>query len=212
MDWLLHIANVLYLFSYSVRDFMLLRVLTVVAACCLLPYFFFQPEPLIAAIAWNVLFTVINLYRIVLLYRERQPVYFDEKETELYRNAFPSLTNQQFGKLLKLANWEDSKASECLYDTGAIIDRFIALNSGLVDIRKNGSILAQRTKGDFLGEGCLLTDEPIRARVVVNEDAHYATWSRDELKQLLDDDPQLHASLQKDISQSLIRKLEAAAS
>ena len=210
MDWLLHIANVLYLFSYSVKDIMLLRVLTVVAACCLLPYFFFQPEPMLAAIAWNVLFTFMNLYRIVLLYRERRPVYFDEKETELYQSAFPSLTDHQFAKLLKIASWKDSTAKDCLFDTGAVINQFIALNSGLIDIRKNGSVLAQREKGDFVGETCLLTDEPIKAKVVVQEDAHYATWSREELKALLDDDPLLHASLQKDISHSLIRQMNAA--
>lgn len=210
MEWLLHIANVLYLASYSVKDIMALRVLTVVAASCLLPYFFFQPEPLMAAIAWNVLFTVMNLYRIVLLYRERRTVYFDEKETELYRAAFPSLTNQQFGKLLKIASWKDSKAKDCLFDTGAVLDQFIALNSGQVNIQKNGSVLAQREKGDFLGESCLLTDQPIKARVVVDQDAHYATWSRDELKALLEEDAVLHASLQKVISQSLIKKLEAA--
>ena len=210
MDVLLHIANILYLFSYSVKDIMLLRVLTVVAATCLLPYFFFQPEPMIAAIAWNVLFTVMNVYRIVLLYLERRPVYFDEREQELYKAAFPSLSPHQFAKLLKIAAWKESKVKDLIFDRGAVLDQFIALREGCVDIRSNGRVVEQRNPGDFIGETCLLTEAPIKASVVVNEDAHYAAWPRGELKALLDEDPNLHASLQRIISQTLIRKLEAA--
>ena len=32
MDYLIHIANVLYLFSYSMRDILGLRILTIAAA------------------------------------------------------------------------------------------------------------------------------------------------------------------------------------
>ena len=39
IPWI-HVANVLYLASYSVRDILWLRILTVVAALCLLPYYF----------------------------------------------------------------------------------------------------------------------------------------------------------------------------
>ena len=49
MDILIHVANVLYLFSYLMRDILWLRILTVVAACCLMPYFYFRPEPLMPA-------------------------------------------------------------------------------------------------------------------------------------------------------------------
>lgn len=210
MDALLHVANVLYLFSYSVKDIMLLRVLTVVAATCLLPYFFFQPEPMMAAIAWNVLFTVMNVYRIVLLYLERRPVYFDEKEQELYKAAFASLSPHQFAKLLKIANWKEGKVQDLLFDNGAVLDQFIALRQGRVDIRRDDRVLEQRNRGDFIGETCLLTEAPIKASIVVNEDAHYATWPRTELKALLEDDPNLHASIQQLISRTLIRKLEAA--
>ncbi len=60
----IHIANVLYLLSYSVKDMLWLRCLTVVAALCLLPYYYVQPVPLTAAIAWNMLFIGINLIQI----------------------------------------------------------------------------------------------------------------------------------------------------
>ena len=65
------VANVIYLASYTVRDILSLRVLTVVAASLLIPYYAMQSVPLRAAIGWNAVFIAINCYRIVRLIVER---------------------------------------------------------------------------------------------------------------------------------------------
>jgi hypothetical protein len=71
MDYLIHIANLLYLVSYLMRDVIRLRVLTVVAASCLIPYFYLQPTPLTAAIGWNLFFIALNVGWIARLVREQ---------------------------------------------------------------------------------------------------------------------------------------------
>ncbi len=71
MDYLVHIANLLYLASYLMRDLIRLRVLTVVAAFCLIPYFYLQPTPLTAPICWNLFFIALNVGWIVRLVREK---------------------------------------------------------------------------------------------------------------------------------------------
>src|SRR5262245_20764116 len=101
----IHVANVLYLLSYSVKDMLWLRCLTVVAALCLLPYYYVQPVPLTAAIAWNLLFIGINLMQIVILLRERRPVTLTVDQQRLYQLAFRSVTPREFLKLLELARW-----------------------------------------------------------------------------------------------------------
>ncbi len=50
MEYTIHIANVLYMMSYLMRDILWLRIITVLAASCLVPYFYFRPDPLYAAI------------------------------------------------------------------------------------------------------------------------------------------------------------------
>ena len=50
MDALVSVANVVYLLSYSSRDLLRLRILTVVAAAILVAYFWMLPEPLVAVI------------------------------------------------------------------------------------------------------------------------------------------------------------------
>lgn len=71
LDNLLHLANVLYLFSYFVRDMLRLRLFTIVAASCLVVFFWTQPQPLWAAITWNLFFIVLNLIRTVRILRRR---------------------------------------------------------------------------------------------------------------------------------------------
>src|SRR5262245_13620102 len=72
MDVLIHVANVLFLLSYLVRDILVLRLLTVVAILALLPYYF--ANGLYPPIFWNSVFIAINLYQLYRLVLERRPV------------------------------------------------------------------------------------------------------------------------------------------
>lgn len=64
LDALVSVANVFYLMSYSVRDILWLRILTVVGGTLLLPYYYLQTEPLWAPFGWNLVFLAINVFWI----------------------------------------------------------------------------------------------------------------------------------------------------
>ncbi len=89
VDLLIHTAKVLYLFAFMVRDILWLRILTVIAVACLIPYFYFRPEPLMTPIYWNLVFTALNLYWIVRLLLERRPVKLSEEEQRLCELCVP---------------------------------------------------------------------------------------------------------------------------
>ncbi|MFQ5974472.1 MAG: hypothetical protein ACE5Q3_19285, partial [Alphaproteobacteria bacterium] len=72
MDILLHMANVLYLISFLLRDILWLRVLTVIASVLLIFFFWACPYPLLEAIAWNLVFMALNIYWIARLLLERR--------------------------------------------------------------------------------------------------------------------------------------------
>lgn len=86
------VANAIYLASYTVRDILWLRVLTVAAAAMLIPHYAMQMVPLRMSIGWNVVFILINCYWIVRLIIERRPVHFTSDEARLRELSFPSLT------------------------------------------------------------------------------------------------------------------------
>ena len=71
MDALIYVANILYLFSYMVRDILHLRILTIIAACCLVTYFYNQAEPLMTVVYWNLFFVALNVFQLSYILRGR---------------------------------------------------------------------------------------------------------------------------------------------
>ncbi len=72
MEVLINAANILYLLSYFVRDILKLRVLTVIAATCLIAYFYCRPEPMMTVVYWNTFFVAQNIFWIVRLVMKRR--------------------------------------------------------------------------------------------------------------------------------------------
>ena len=64
MEILIYIANGMYLVSYSMKDMLHLRIVTVAAALCLVAYFYFRSEPMMTVVGWNLFFIALNLYQI----------------------------------------------------------------------------------------------------------------------------------------------------
>jgi hypothetical protein len=206
----IHIANVLYLLSYSVKDMLWLRCLTVVAALCLLPYYYVQPVPLTAAIAWNLIFIGINLIQIVILLRERRPVTLTEDQQRLYELAFRSVTPREFLKLLDLACWEEAAVGQIIVRKGQDIDRMMVIHSGSASIRCEERTVAELRPGHFVGEMSFITGEQTCADVVASETLRYVSWSKDSLRCLLEDRPQLKVALQYAIGVDLVSKLKVS--
>src|SRR5262249_59731440 len=94
-------ANVLSLFAFMVRDILWLRILAVVAAACLITYFYFRPEPLMTAIYWNLVFTALNVYWICRLLLERLPVNSSADEQRLCELVFRAITPAEMVKWRK---------------------------------------------------------------------------------------------------------------
>jgi hypothetical protein len=71
MELLVNFANILYVIAYFTMDMLRLRLLTIVAACCLAAYFYSQPEPMLNVVAWNIFFISLNIFQIFRLLKSR---------------------------------------------------------------------------------------------------------------------------------------------
>ncbi len=74
MEAFVYAANFLYLTSYLVRDILHLRILTIIAACCLVTYFYNQAEPMMTVVCWNVFFVALNIFQLTRIYLERRAI------------------------------------------------------------------------------------------------------------------------------------------
>lgn len=209
MDIFVHTANVLYLASYSVRDILWLRVLTVVAGATLIPFYYLQPEPLMVPIYWNCLFLAVNLYQIYLLLLERRPVQLSEEEQRLYKMAFRSLTPREFVKLLSLASWKKASAGQTIITPGQALDELSVLVDGTAAVDVEGEEIAELAAGRFMGEMSYLTGDIPNAAVVAKTDSRYVSWKQDALREFLENKLDLRAALQNIIGTDLVGKLRA---
>jgi len=207
MDFLVHTANVIYMFSYLVRDILWLRILTVIAASLLIPYFYSQPTPLLAAIGWNVLFTVLNIYWICRLLLERRPVQLDADQQKLRQMAFAAMTPRDFLKLLGLARWESHAVNESLVQPGETPERLAVIYAGKVCIAVEGNPVAELKQGQFIGGTSFFTDQPGRANVFAVEPIRCVSWPKRQLQEFLRKNPELHASFQLILGMDLIARL-----
>jgi len=208
VDYLVHTANVLYMFSYLVRDILWLRVLTVIAATLLVAYFYSRPDPLLAAIYWNLVFTVLNIYWICRLLLERRPVQLRTDEQKLRQMAFQGMSPRDFLKLLVLAQWENHAAHQSILEAGETPDRLAVIYSGRGYVAVGEDQVAELHGGQFIGGTSFFTDEPGRARVVALEPLRCVWWPKRPLKDFLRKNPELHASFQLILGTDLTSRLQ----
>ena len=204
----LHVANVLYLGSYSVRDILWLRVLTVIALSCLLPYYYYHNnDPQYEAIAWNVLFAVVNLVQIGMLIMERRPVFLGEDELRLYNMVFRSLTPREFMKLISIAEYRSEDQGYELLRQHKPVRYLVLISKGRGRVEVDDRPVAEVCPGQFVGEMGFMTDQNASASVIASLPVEYLAWPTDQLKTLFQENPVLHVKTQGILGVDLVEKL-----
>jgi len=207
MDYLIHTANVLYIFSYLVRDILWLRLLIVTAICFVIPFYYFQPVPLMAPVYWNLVFVGINLVQIAILLIERRPVTLSGVEQKLYDQVFRRLTRREVAKLFKLAEWKKLSEGETLVQQDVHLDNLMLINKGMASVQVDNHEVAKLDEGHFVGEMSYITGSTTSAKVVASTELEYVVWPTTILEPLLRKQPDLRIALNAIIGVDLAGKL-----
>lgn len=195
----LNISNVLYLVSYSVRDILWLRILTVVAATLLVPYYAMQHPPLRAAIAWSGVFILINFYWIIRLMIERRPVHFTPDEARLRDLSFPSLTPRETRDLYAAGVWDDVAAEKSLVKHDRDSDRFSVILRGDADVLYRATTISQLGEGQFVGNLDLHAEQFGDLDVLTTTAMRVMCWPRDKLQAFLEQRPDVALALERSV-------------
>lgn len=205
MEAFVHVANVLFLASYSVRDVLWLRLLTIVAIATLIPYYI--ANGLMPPIYWNAVFIAINLAQVWRLILERRPVTLTDEQHRLHRLAFGALRQREFLRLLQSGAWRDVPAGTTLVEQGASVGEMIVISEGTLTVVCNGEQLTELRDGQFVGEMSYLTGAAAGASVRTSCDARLVAWDQGKLKVFLDKNTDLRAALQSILGADLVSKL-----
>jgi hypothetical protein len=210
MDILLHIANVFLLISFSAKSMLWLRALNIVAGAFFIAWALTFPEPLWASIAWNLLFAMVNVWRIWLAILERRPPVLSAEEQQLYRRAFGALEPRSFRRLLDVGQWENGLPPSLLVEAGQQPTRIWMVAEGSIEVRRGDDLVRTIVPGDFVGETAFLSRTPMPADVRISQMARFISWSTADLEQFMAGEPQIGATLQRIFGECLVRKLHAA--
>src|SRR6185503_14081738 len=114
-------------------------------------YFALLPVPLLAPVAWNAIFAVINCAQIARLLLERRPVELAEREARLYRLVFRAMSPREVKRLCGAAHWEEAAAGERIVARNVDLDRLMLVYSGRAAVEADGRRLAELRDGQFIG-------------------------------------------------------------
>jgi CRP-like cAMP-binding protein len=207
VDYLVHFSNILMLVAYSVKDILWLRWFAVAAALTNIPYFLMQPTRLWPPILWAAVFTIINFYQIVVIYRERRPVVLSEDEQALYKMGFGSLRPREFVTLLMAGEWKTAAPGEAALIQGKPVSTICIALSGALTLLRDGKEVMPIKPGQLIGTALALTEEISPVGAVFTEPTRYFRWPVNGIRSFLEKRPDLRIALQSLVNRDLAEKI-----
>lgn len=202
---LLHIANILYLASYSVRDMLWLRCLTVLAMLCL-SYCYIACDAW-QAVYWQLAFLAINIVQIVFLLLERRPVKLTPVQQQLIDGPLLSLSPRQVQRFAEKAVWRDYQQGERILEENTRLNHLVLIFTGEATVTASGREIARLNDGQFAGEMSFLTGGNSTAEVTAVGEVQCAQWSREYVTDMLARDRELGTAIQAALGTDLVKKL-----
>lgn len=206
-DYLIHIANVILLAAFVVRDILLLRILFVTGSFFAFGFYFFQSPPLWSAIGWTALYIVIHAFWICRILWERRPVVLNPDEQRLYDLGFGALDLRKFVTVVSLGEWRDGKPGEYIFRKGDPVSEIAIHVSGAVSMRLDGTELALLRPGNMIGTAVVLTSGTAPCDAVLEEPCRYLALSLPIVRELMAKDPELRDQVRVILNQDLSKKL-----
>jgi hypothetical protein len=203
-----HLASILTMAAYLLKDILWLRLLTILSCFAGMAFNYFVPAtPLWSVIYWNVLFAVINIVQIAIIIKERAGVNFTDEEKELHETLFKNFAPFEFMKLMRVGQWLEAKQGEVLAVEKQPINAVMLIYNGLVGVETNGKEVAKLKDGNFIGEVSFIAGGEASATVRALMPTRYIAWPKDAISRLLNRNPSMRFAMQSLLSTDLTKKL-----
>lgn len=203
-----HLASVLTMLAYLLKDILWLRLLTILSCFAGIAFNFIVPAtPLWTVIYWNILFALINIVQVAIIIKDRSGVHFTDEEKELHETLFKNFAPFEFMKLMRVGQWLNAKQGETLATEKQPINAIMLIYNGLVAVETNGQEVAKLKDGNFIGEVSFITGGEATATVRALIPTRYIAWPKDEITKLLNRNPTMRFAMQSMLSTDLSKKL-----
>ena len=207
-DYFIHVANILLLVAYSVRDILWLRVFAVAASAVSIPYFLLQPATLWAPLGWTVVFAGINLLQSWRLFMERQPVKLTAEEEEVRQLLFKDLPPRKALQVLSIGSWVTAERGERMIESGTVPEAVALIISGKVRVTRGEHFVAVLQAGQLVGSALILSGVEADVDAVAESTVRAMRWQVGTLQRYLDANPDTRAAMQRHLARDLAMKVE----
>jgi len=174
-------ANIIYCLAYIVTKMVWLRILTIVAALCTLPYFYFQLEPLWSALFWQSCFLLINLVNLIVIYYNSLPLNMSEDEERLQSLVFRTISAREVRKLLNVGQIHKINSNEKFLGQGDANSDLYLLSKGSCRVFRDDKEIGFLHPGHFVGEMSFVSDQPVSADVIADQPIEFIKWKKEDL-------------------------------
>jgi hypothetical protein len=203
-----HLASILTMAAYLLKDILWLRFLTILSCFAGIAFNYAVPsQPLWTVIYWNILFALINIVQIAIIIKERTGIRFTDEEKELHETLFKNFAPFEFMKLMRIGRWLEAKQGEILAVEKQSLNAVMLIYNGLVGVETNGVEVARLKDGNFIGEVSFIAGGAATATVRALMPTRYIAWPKEEISQLLNRNPSMRFAMQAMLSTDLTKKL-----
>jgi hypothetical protein len=203
---LTHVPYALLVLSMMMNDMGWLRAIAIAAGVIrIINRAWFEIDPII--VFWEVIFVAVNVGQLAILWYYARRHRFAEHESPFANSMPSSVDRRSIRRLLKLANLRRAEPGDRLTTEGALVDELMFIAEGVVQIEKDGRIVAVCGPGDFLGEMSFVSGGPASATAVVARPLRYLAFNQMRLRNALEADSELKQAMDASFNRNLVGKL-----
>lgn len=203
----INLGYILYLIAIIVHDVLWLRGILILAHISLVTYGIVSGNTWVAF--WNTVFILINAIRAARIIRERRPIRLPSDLSDLYEDLFSAMSSREF-----LYFWETGSMHEVCDDLiikeGERQEQLSLILSGTVIVARDGTVIARRSRGNFISEMSFISGETASADVTAEGCIKYISWGQEKLRSLKQLNPHLLLKVQNAVSKNLSDKIKAS--
>lgn len=203
-----HFTYFLLILSMLMRRMVWLRVLAVASGVTKIIYrAFFLVDPV--SVFWETIFVLVNIGQLLVIWYYEKHHRFGEEERHFVENV-PGVERSSIKRLLELAELERFPAGAALTEEGRPVEKLLYLADGVVQIERDGQIVAVCGPGDYIGELSFLSGNPATATSTVVKPARMLVFDQKRLSDSVERDAQLRRTLEAALNKNLAGKLVRA--
>lgn len=204
---LVHLAALVQLSGFLMRNQVTLRLLVLTGNALYLTYYYVHPAtPLWDAMFWSGAMLVANLAMTVVILRDRGSHGISDEALRVY-GAFGGMMPGDFRRLMRRARLRCADGPLTLTHLGVRPESLFYVIEGRVTVERRDRTLAFAGCGCFVAEIGFLLGTPASATVTIGPGARFVEWDRTRLSALFARSPAIRHAVERALSRDLAAKL-----